>query len=517
LYNFVEKEELLEVVRQNPLDDANQILINLANQRGGADNITVLVIAVGDVSGKGRTASYRQARDNSSQSDGVPGNDETSENSFPFNVVEGRDNSGLPNGEAINGESLQELQHESEGKEQGEQDPQSVPTKDDDPSPSVSTSPVVVEPPQTSKGARSMSRLRAAQAAKREAEKRADAEERNAKNERTTKGARKSGLLRAIPVPLLVVSALIFGLMVGSFAKKTMVSFPGDTNLFGFMSTSEEDLPSSTLWSTAKEPEVQPADISAPDESSGLPESDVSTALARVQSDRERIQKTRVMFQGSIAKIEQQLKAFDSNGGNEFQETLKNARIQADELQGKLSDTELQIDAASRKLSQWFGRRKRLESTNPLKLAAEVGATSSSVQAKKSAFEQATYEFIKKRDEFELYSANERLRDQVTQLEEQRSQLLRELQEEVRKTVEAVLTETDKQLEELRYQRDMLNIQLQSVKQDLEVAKTLADNDPVRRNRMKSLLEQKRLGLIGSLAELENLLAQHGGGGAQGN
>jgi hypothetical protein len=63
----------------------------------------------------------------------------------------------------------------------------------------------------------------------------------------------------------------------------------------------------------------------------------------------------------------------------------------------------------------------------------------------------------------------------------------------------------------------MLNIQLQSVKQDLEVAKTLADNDPVRRNRMKSLLEQKRLGLIGSLAELENLLAQHGGGGAQGN
>lgn len=508
LYNFVEKEELLEVVRQNPLDDANQILINLANQRGGADNITVLVIAVGDGSGKGRTASYRKARDASSQSDSAQhGSAEISDTPEHLELTESDENSDLHNGG-----TMQVLPTKSGSEQAEEQGVQSVPKNEEEPSPSVSTSPVVIEPPQTSKGARSMSRLRAAQAAKREAEKRADAEVRNSKNERLAKGSKKSGLLRAIPVPLLVVSALLFGLVVGSVAKKTMGTLLGDPQLFGFNSTSEEGTPSSSVWSPGKEPEVQTTEVTSTEETSGLPDTDVSTALARVQSDRERIQKTKIMFQGSIAKIEQQLKAFDSNGANELQETLKNARIQADELQGKLSDTELQIDAASRKLSQWFGRQKRLESTNPLKLAAEVGATSASVQAKKSAFEQATYEFIKKRDEFELYSANERLRDQVTQLEEQRSQLLRELQEEVRKTVETVLTETDKQLEELRYQRDMLNIQLQSVKQDLEVAKSLADSDPERRNKMKSLLEQKRLGLIGSLAELENLLTQQGGG-----
>jgi protein phosphatase len=46
LYNNVTADDILGIVRQNPLDDANQILINLANQRGGSDNITALVIAI---------------------------------------------------------------------------------------------------------------------------------------------------------------------------------------------------------------------------------------------------------------------------------------------------------------------------------------------------------------------------------------------------------------------------------------------------------------------------------------
>ena len=46
LYNYISTEEILAVVLQNSPDDASKILINLANQRGGADNITVLVISV---------------------------------------------------------------------------------------------------------------------------------------------------------------------------------------------------------------------------------------------------------------------------------------------------------------------------------------------------------------------------------------------------------------------------------------------------------------------------------------
>lgn len=56
LYNLVPSRDIQAVVSQNPIDDANQILINLANQRGGSDNITALVISVGDRAPRSRGA-----------------------------------------------------------------------------------------------------------------------------------------------------------------------------------------------------------------------------------------------------------------------------------------------------------------------------------------------------------------------------------------------------------------------------------------------------------------------------
>ncbi len=57
LYNLVPEADIMAVVNQNPLDDANQILINLANQRGGSDNITAVVISVGGEAVRDRTVS----------------------------------------------------------------------------------------------------------------------------------------------------------------------------------------------------------------------------------------------------------------------------------------------------------------------------------------------------------------------------------------------------------------------------------------------------------------------------
>jgi hypothetical protein len=161
------------------------------------------------------------------------------------------------------------------------------------------------------------------------------------------------------------------------------------------------------------------------------------------------------------------------------------ANKDADEVQLSIDQVELQIDAASRKLSQWYGRQKRLEEQDPLKIAAEVGASSESVKGKKSEFEFATYEYIKKRDEVELYPADEKLAEQLILLKDKRTRLLRELQDAVRRTVEEVLLTSNEHLEDLKLQREMANLQLQALKQDLEIAKVVVELNSSRREAMR--------------------------------
>lgn len=50
LSNMVEDGELLRVVTESSLEEAPQRLVDLANDRGGDDNITVIVLHVGDAS-----------------------------------------------------------------------------------------------------------------------------------------------------------------------------------------------------------------------------------------------------------------------------------------------------------------------------------------------------------------------------------------------------------------------------------------------------------------------------------
>src|SRR5690606_32247437 len=46
LYNLVTNEEILNAVLEKDVEEALQSLIDLANQRGGTDNITIIIIEI---------------------------------------------------------------------------------------------------------------------------------------------------------------------------------------------------------------------------------------------------------------------------------------------------------------------------------------------------------------------------------------------------------------------------------------------------------------------------------------
>jgi hypothetical protein len=236
-----------------------------------------------------------------------------------------------------------------------------------------------------------------------------------------------------------------------------------------------------------------------------LSPSEVIARQRRDKASRERLSRARDYYQASVKKLEVQV-AILNGSATPPGDFVVNANREADEVQVTIDQVELQIDAASRKLSQWYGRQKRLEEQDALKLAAEVGASSEKVKGKKSEFEVATYEFIKKRDEVELYPGDEKLVKQLASLKEKRSRLLRELQEAVRQTVDEVLLTTNEQLEDLKLKRDTSNLQLQALKQDLEIAKVIADTDSTKRDTLKLEVIARLQGRQSALAVAQGAL-----------
>jgi serine/threonine protein phosphatase PrpC len=428
LYNFVSDTEILGVVRQNSIDDANQILINLANKRGGADNITVLVIAVGQTGRGGRTAEFRKARD-ASQSLGAD----------------------------VSGTAQDKARSSSES---GTAIPEPLP-------PSQPSPPFVKEP------------LRA--------------------RSKRIPGLRAGAIFpaRSLPVPLLVIVALGFGLVAGDGARKvgrSMVEWLSGRDLASAYAPSAPEAgqpdTANPLERISSDLQIErtgsSGDVSLPEIARQVQSASLDQALRqrRERIGRERLLKARDFFQLSVKKLEGQVAMF-SAGSIPSPDVVTAANKDADEVQLSIDQVELQIDAASRKLSQWYGRQKRLEEQDPLKIAAEVGASSESVKGKKSEFEFATYEYIKKRDEVELYPADEKLAEQLILLKDKRTRLLRELQDAVRRTVEEVLLTSNEHLEDLKLQREMANLQLQALKQDLEIAKVVVELNSSRREAMR--------------------------------
>jgi hypothetical protein len=162
----------------------------------------------------------------------------------------------------------------------------------------------------------------------------------------------------------------------------------------------------------------------------------------------------------------------------------------------ELAEIETHIDTASRKLSLWFGRKKKAEEDGqdlfqPGSDVERVGAMSERVKKKAADWTEATYALQAKQDEFELYPGNEDLRREVDQLRTARKQLQEELRDEVVRTIDGVLADTYRQLEELKARRDIVAGQLSNAQDEVAFLRTLSNPEPGAREALRKRLESE--------------------------
>ncbi len=419
LYNYVPAEEILSVVRQNALDDANQLLINLANQRGGGDNITVLVIAVGERSPRGRKPT-------------LP---------YPLIDIE---------------ESSHSDQVTSAQEDISEQAPQ------------VPLPPPVEEPKD----------LKAFHRALR---------------------ARPQGFAsgpRLLPSVLLLGSTLALGLVLGSFVRKASI---GGLELVG-KSTSSDEQP-------------QPPQIT-PDDPNPL------AALARqIRAERES-ERGEVLegeaassrqpdqVEAAIRRLEQQIEALKAASGAVLPASIETIKADIDRLQREYSAIESSLDVASRAVTLWLSRQVAFESQSKSETSLaeieQVAAYSTAIKDKLAALSSVSYLFRSKADEVELYPNNAALRSDLESLQARRDQLRQELQLDVRRSLSGILANAYKDYETIRIRRDILWLDLQSARRDLEIRNIISDNDISKRDQLLQALSERLQAEKRLLAELKS-------------
>jgi serine/threonine protein phosphatase PrpC len=405
LYNYVPAEDILAVVRQNPLDDANQILINLANQRGGGDNITALVISVDERKGRGRKPT------------------------LPYPLID-----------------IEEPPTES----------QAFQTEVDasEPEAKVPAPPPVEEPKDRKAQQRALRARRRVYA----------------------------GSPRLMPTVLLLGITLLIGLALGGLVRRiSFESFmssqsysPGGPIQTDPITTGD----GLTLAALARQIRAERS----------LNQSDPAQANSLVAGEPEQLQ-------AAISRLEQQVETLSKAKDTVIRVSLEAVQAEVDRLGREYSKIESNLDVASRAVTLWLSRQVALESQqksfDSLSEVEQVAVYSGAIKDKLAALSSVSYKFRSKADEVELYPGNTTIRADLEQLQAKREQLRSELQIDVRKELGNILANAYKDYETVRIRRDMLWLDLQTAKRDLEIQGILSDNDLTKRTELLNALKER--------------------------
>lgn len=151
----------------------------------------------------------------------------------------------------------------------------------------------------------------------------------------------------------------------------------------------------------------------------------------------------------------------------------------------------VQLEDATKRLSVWYGQKQRLQSTQILTIASEVAELSPSVAEQKKIFEDVTWQFLKKREELQVDPDNEELKKDVDAFIEQRKEELKKLNQVVRDAVAEEMDVLDRKIAELTLAKEDLDRRSVIASEELEYVQALMSQDPKKQAASKARLNDQ--------------------------
>ena len=259
------------------------------------------------------------------------------------------------------------------------------------------------------------------------------------------------------------------------------------------------DLPVvATLW------HEDAGDISLSKEWSGPAE--VSQNSKLVSAEEHNIQERKADLRKQIAQLEVKLTRFSQPINSEFSDHLKGFAERLEELNREMADLRQELDVATRRLSVWYDRKKRLEVGDPINMASEVAVSSNSVREKKESFEKITWDYLK---ELEILRFNQNDKEQerkAAALLNRRTVAVRELTAEVKSAIEENISRSNQEIAELTQQRDRKESEIEEINREEAFIKSILNASPEERDNIRTQVAKEKLSLEKELEELQRIL-----------
>lgn len=227
----------------------------------------------------------------------------------------------------------------------------------------------------------------------------------------------------------------------------------------------------------------------------------------RMRTDRERVERRKVVLEGVLLKLGERLASFDKPIDGTLSQALVAAEKQREANEKRAAALRDEVDSETRKLTVWHGRRKRLEDSDIANMATEVAGSSAEVNARKLEFEAATWEYLRALETSRFNPADQAQQETVAALVQKRNEKLTILGEAVTQLIIRSVAEINDRISELTLERDQLLAEQEVLDRDRESIRAILGNNPVDRARRRKELEDHRATAENELREIEKVLS----------
>ncbi len=229
--------------------------------------------------------------------------------------------------------------------------------------------------------------------------------------------------------------------------------------------------------------------------------------VKRLSQEKDELEQRLDLVDSRLKELRDHLELVKSGDELAIQETASAVEEELLLLREKEERIAAELEVATRAMSIWYSRKRRLRDADPTRLAAEVAVSSKKVRDAKASFEDTNWQYLQASEELRYDPQSKRIQDKVKELALERKRRLGELSKAVREAVDFQAEVAQSNISKISLQRDELQQRIGEISQEGEQLESILASDKVATQDIEKEVVQQIALLEEEARELKAVLA----------